>query len=403
MSRSRKLGNTLHLVAALAVAAFGSSAHATLCGTSDYPFPFTDVGNVIDVFCRGIHEAYVLGVTLGTTATTFGPDQDVTRSQMTTFLQRSVDQGLKRSNRRGALGQWWTPKTAQGLRRTALPGVGLASFCKADGERVWVTNGTNLLSVLASTGELQANIDFGAGVDVKGLVIANGGALYVAPTSQRLAFAMPKRDAPFHGDWGYQIVSYTPNAIAFDGDRVWTANYTASSITIRALVAGEPTGSSTEVTLGFGTPLDIIFDGSNMWIADPGFDQIIKLDANGAILQRVGVGADPAYMAYDGANIWVPNLAGNSVSVVRAATGAIVATLVTDASNALSVPVQAAFDGERILVTNLGNDSVTLFRAADLSVIRNVPLPAGSDPYGVCSDGINFFVTLRGTKQLLRL
>jgi 6-phosphogluconolactonase (cycloisomerase 2 family) len=322
---------------------------------------------------------------------------------MTTFLQRSIDQGLKRSNRRGALGQWWTPKTAQGLRRTALPGVGLASFCKADGERVWVTNGTNLLSVLASTGELQANIDFGAGVDVKGLVIANGGALYVAPTSQRLAFAMPKRDAPFHGDWGFQGVTYTPNAIAFDGDRVWTANYTANSITIRALVGGEPTGSSTEVTLGFGTPLDIIFDGSHMWVADPAFDQILKLDANGAILQRVNVGADPAYMAYDGANIWVPNLSANSISVVRAATGAIVATLVTNASNALSVPVQAAFDGERILVTNLGSDSVTLFRAADLSLIGNVPLPAGSDPYGACSDGINFFVTLRGTKELLRL
>ena len=52
MSRSRKLGNTLQLVAALAVAAFGNSAHATLCGTSDYPFPFTDVGNVSDAFCR---------------------------------------------------------------------------------------------------------------------------------------------------------------------------------------------------------------------------------------------------------------------------------------------------------------------------------------------------------------
>ena len=57
----------------------------------------------------------------------------------------------------------------------------------------------------------------------------------------------------------------------------------------------------------------------------------------------------------------------------------------------------------RILVTNFGNHRVTLFRAADLSRIGNVALPAGSGPYGACSDGINFFVTLRGAKQLLRI
>ena len=403
MSRLRKQGRITHFVAALIIATFGPSAHATLCGSTQYPFPFTDVGGVADAFCRGIMESYVLGVTLGTTATTFHPDQNVPRLQMTTFLQRSIDQGLKRSNRRGALGQWWTPKTSPGLRKTALPGPGLASFCKADGERVWVTNGSRLLSVLASTGEIQANIDFGPGVDAKGLVIANGVALAVAPGSQRLIFAVPQREAPFHGSWGFQVVTYAPNAIAFDGDRLWTANYNDNSITIRALVNGEPTGTSTEITAGFGVPLDVIFDGSNVWVADTGFDRLVKLDGNGAILQSVNVGFSPAYVAYDGANIWVPGLTTNSITVVRAATGAVVATIAGDASNGLSSPVQAAFDGERILVTNPGNHSVTLFRAADLSLIGNVALPAGSGPYGACSDGINFFVTLRGAKELLRI
>ena len=54
-------------------------------------------------------------------------------------------------------------------------------------------------------------------------------------------------------------------------------------------------------------------------------------------------------------------------------------------------------------MTNVGNDSVTLFRAADLSLIGNIPLAPGSGPIGACSDGINFWVTLRGSKQLLRL
>jgi hypothetical protein len=64
-----------------------------LCGM-DYPFPYTDVSGVGAAFCPGIMEAYVTGVSRGTTPTTFSPNETVTRVQMTTFLQRSLDQGL---------------------------------------------------------------------------------------------------------------------------------------------------------------------------------------------------------------------------------------------------------------------------------------------------------------------
>jgi DNA-binding beta-propeller fold protein YncE len=120
-------------------------------------------------------------------------------------------------------------------------------------------------------------------------------------------------------------------------------------------------------------------------------------------VQTVPVAGQPGYMVYDGANLWVPNYLGDSITVVRASSGTVVATIAGDASNRLNKPVQAAFDGERILVTNQGNDSVTLFRAADLSLIANVQLAAGSVPYGACSDGIHFWVTLRGSLELLRL
>ena len=53
-------------------------------------------------------------------------------------------------------------------------------------------------------------------------------------------------------------------------------------------------------------------------------------------------------------------------------------------------------------MTNTGNSSVTLFRAADLSLIGNVSLGVAAAPIGACSDGINFWVTLRGTGELLR-
>lgn len=100
-----------------ALAAAGGSAFASEpCGTGSYPFPYTDVASVGDPFCPGIMEAYVTGISKGTTSTTFSPNDTVTRVAMTTFLQRSVDQVLARGSRRAALNQWWTPPSSNGIQ-----------------------------------------------------------------------------------------------------------------------------------------------------------------------------------------------------------------------------------------------------------------------------------------------
>lgn len=85
--------------------------------------------------------------------------------------------------------------------------------------------------------------------------------------------------------------------------------------------------------------------------------KLLKLDANGAILQTVTVGSGPQVPVFDGANIWVPNDFSESVSVVRASTGAVIATLT---GNGLSGSAAAAFDGERVLITNYSGNSVSL-------------------------------------------
>ena len=75
---------------------------------------------------------------------------------------------------------------------------------------------------------------------------------------------------------------------------------------------------------------------------------------------------------FDGTNIWVPNLLGNSITVVQASTGTVMATIAADANNLLSDPSAATFDGERVLVTNTAGNTVSVFKAADLSFIANV-------------------------------
>ena len=83
----------------------------------------------------------------------------------------------------------------------------------------------------------------------------------------------------------------------------------------------------------------------------------------GAVLQTVTVGSGPNFPAFDGANIWVPNLASASVSVVRASSGAVLQTLT---GNGLNFPQAAAFDGQRVLVTNFLGANRSLQRRSEL-------------------------------------
>ncbi len=41
----------------------------------------------------------------------------------------------------------------------------------------------------------------------------------------------------------------------------------------------------------------------------------------------------PQFPVFDGTNIWVPNFFSNSITVVQASTGNVVATIASDATN----------------------------------------------------------------------
>jgi YVTN family beta-propeller protein len=151
------------------------------------------------------------------------------------------------------------------------------------------------------------------------------------------------------------------------------------------------------IEISLGHRGDGLVDCINIWVVDEA-GTLLKLNSVGVILQTVNVGVNPRPPVFDGTNIWVPNLGSNSVTVVRASTGAVLATL-TD--NGLHLPNSAAFDGERILVTNTV-DSVSLWKAADLTQLGSFPTGANSNPVGACSDGLNFWITLLGTDKLAR-
>jgi hypothetical protein len=377
------------LLAALSTGA--GSALLAVCG------PFTDVSDV--VFCPFVLEIFYLGITTGTTPTTYDPAGNVTRLQMAAFLARNVDGVLKRGSRRAALNRFWSGEANLRLARTTIGES--PTFGVSDGEDVWVGNAldSSISRVHGSDGKILGtwtDAKLATGVfSAMGRIFATGttepGSLYRIDPS--LTAGAVETVASTLGD--------DPIGLAYDGSRIWTANSTGS-VSIVTPGASVP-WTVTTVTTGFspGQAFAVLYDGTNIWVPSITNGTLLRLDPAGAILQTVTVGSNPEFPVFDGTNIWVPRFTPPAVTVVRASSGAILATLT---GNGLTSGYSAAFDGQRILVTNgdVGADSVSLWKAADLTPLGSFGTGTGTLPTGAFSDGINFWIVLHGTGQLAR-
>ena len=379
----------LAAAAALAAALLSGAAGALLatCG------PFTDVA--ADAFCPFVLEIFYLGITTGTTATTYDPASNVSRLQMAAFLSRTVDGVLKRGSRRAALDQFWTTQNGSVLGITT---VGAAPRLPvSDGADVWVPNqdGGTVSRVRASDGRLLETWTGAAGaygaLSAMGKIFvtnenSNPGKLYrIDPTQPAGVVTTVATN-----------LGNLPSQIAFDGSRLWVGNETGSI----SIVTPGPTIPWTVTNVGgFSAPRGMVFDGTNVWTLDAGPNTLLRLDSSGNVLQTVTVGEQPFYPFFDGSNIWAPASIDSNVTVVRASTGAVLQILT---GNGINFPIAGAFDGQRVLITSEGGNSVSIWKAADLTPIGFFPTGNGTNPWGACSDGLNFWVTLQTSGTLAR-
>ena len=362
------------------------------CSGQTINLPFTDVaGNPF--FCQ-IAAAFFSGLTNGTSATTYSPSANVPREQMTAFITRTVDQSLKRGSQRAALGQWWTP-TSFGDLQTATVGNG-PRLCKSDGLNIWVANqhSGSVSRVSRVTGDVTGTWT-GATNPVDVLVAK--GQVFIIGVAGNL-YSLDPSSAPGPVSTVTTGLGINMESIAFDGSKIWVTENGANIPGIGSVSAISLNPVSVQTfTAGFGRPFGICYDGANIWVTDHGDNKLKKLNPDGSVALIVTLpnnSISPIFPAFDGTNIWVPTPDGH-LYVVRAIGGLVGTVLATLTGNGLGSPHAAAFDGERILVTNgsLGGN-LSLWRATDLSPLGFFAVDASFVPFGVCSDGINFWVTL---------
>ena len=250
--------STLGLAACAALLVVTSTrmpADTGTCGGVQTSVPFTDVsGNAF--FCQ-IAEAFVTGLTNGTTPNTYSPSAVVPREQMAAFITRTLDAALRRRSRRAALKQWSIPSELPETGKVAV-GTGPTGV-KFDGKDLWVANTTsgNIKRVRASDGlvlETWTGASFPTGV-----LVARG-RVYVTGSPSTLYVINPS-NPPGPVAVVTNTLGFSPDQMATDGHYIWTAN-TAGSVS----KVDPDTQATTTISAGFSHPQGILFDGSNIWV-----------------------------------------------------------------------------------------------------------------------------------------
>lgn len=146
-------------------------------------------------------------------------------------------------------------------------------------------------------------------------------------------------------------------------------------------------------------PAAVAFDGANMWVANYGAGTVNKLRAvDGANLGTFPVGPGASAIAFDGANVWTANFFSDSVTKLRASDGACVGTCTFPVGIS---PRGIAFDGVNIWVANNTSHNVTKLRASDGA--NQGTFAVGINPVGVAFDGAFIWVANQNGNSVTKL
>jgi DNA-binding beta-propeller fold protein YncE len=105
--------------------------------------------------------------------------------------------------------------------------------------------------------------------------------------------------------------------------------------------------------VGLG-PIGIAFDGANVWVTNRDGGTVSKLRASdGKTLGTFSVVGSPYGVAFDGSYVWVAGSRGSSK--MRVSNGTVVGQFGTDAT------IGVAFDGANVWISNLNNNFVEKF------------------------------------------
>lgn len=244
-----------------------------------------------------------------------------------------------------------------------------------DGSHLWVANssGDSVTEFNASDGSwirtVSNNTDSRYGFGFPVGIAFDGKHLWVTDENSAAVTEINPADGSYAGRlFGGSYAFNNPDGIAFDGSGdMWVTN-NAPSLHGSVTEFSAADGSFIRVVttpggMGWDNPAGIVSDGSHMWVAITGDQEVVEINiSDGSIASTI---LDDSYgfigptgMAFDGANIWVTSPAGNRVTELKASDGSLVQKFTTGPW-AFNGPTGIAYDGSQMWVTNYTGNSVS--------------------------------------------
>ena len=139
------------------------------------------------------------------------------------------------------------------------------------------------------------------------------------------------------------------------------------------------------VTVGGGAAA-AAFDGANLWVANYFGDTVSKVNRRtNTVTATVPVGNGPYFVTYDGTSIWVANNNTNTLSKINPKTNAVTATVTVG-----DTPRGLAFTGTHLWVANFTSATLSKVDPTTNTVVATVPVP--DQPQNVVFDGTSIWV-----------
>ncbi|MCI0714514.1 MAG: hypothetical protein L0154_30450 [Chloroflexi bacterium] len=191
-----------------------------------------------------------------------------------------------------------------------------------------------------------------------------------------------------------------PRAMAFDGERVWVANWVDNTITILDAETGEylNTLEGNEII----QPVALAWDGTHMWLASYQNNRVYRLDADGNVETTFDANDDvqgPIDLFFDGAHVWIVNQgSGARPGTIIKIVAATVTKLGTyDVGH---FPTSITLVNDEMWVANGFDNNITIIRADTGDRVGRVDV--ASFPFSVTFDGRHVWVShYDGTLMLI--
>jgi DNA-binding beta-propeller fold protein YncE len=177
-------------------------------------------------------------------------------------------------------------------------------------------------------------------------------------------------------------LSSAANSVLFDGKSIWVAVY--DQVAGGSVKRLDTVGTVLSTTSVGNYPVELAFDGQNVWVTDYLSSDVMAIDAAGQLVGTIKLpaNANPEGILYDGKYIWTANngTGVNNVSKIDPSSMTLLATYPVNLS-----PDGVAFDGTYIWVTNSYSNNVTKLDRASGEILRTYP--TGNFPLSIIFDG----------------